>query len=187
MRLFRRSPPRALALAAAAVAAAAAGSVQVASADESPGPGPGPGGGLPNCAGCFNATSGGCTVNSLAPAGAADPCPPSTAATCSAANLPYLNESVNAWPTGCLARIEGKGSLACIEPFSCDHEKYANENSTLAECEAEAKRLHTVLRPAKYIGWNGPGAHMPGSSTVPSSSASSPAAARGAGSGTTTS
>ena len=38
-----------------------------------------------------------------------------------------------------------------LSPYLCNHEKYANENSTLDECVQEAKRLHTPFRRSRHV------------------------------------
>lgn len=107
----------------------------------------------PNCRGCFNSKTGVCVLNLDGPS-----CPLcNTTADCATlgADFQFMNGSVNIWPSGCLAELEAKGGSCSgrLEPFDCDHEKYAKVNSTLDECFAEAKKMHTELRPVKYIGW----------------------------------
>ena len=55
--------------------------------------------GVPNCVGCFNATSGECILDTD-PGG--DPsCPLATPADCKAQGLPFLNTSLDTWVAPC--------------------------------------------------------------------------------------
>jgi hypothetical protein len=102
--------------------------------------------GAPNCQGCFNNKTGVCILDTD-PGG--DPnCPLATPADCKAINLPYLNNSLDMWPTGCLCALEaeGKDCMSVLEQHDCDD--FTQHADTAEECAAKSKKLN-----ATYIGF----------------------------------
>ena len=101
--------------------------------------------GEPNCEGCFNQTSGVCVIDVRDDAGA---CPLATPADCKAKSLPFMNNSLDTWPTGCLAIIQadGRDCMGRLEDHACDD--FTQHANTAAECATKSKALN-----ATYMGF----------------------------------
>jgi hypothetical protein len=92
-----------------------------------------------NCRGCFNRTSGVCTVDT----GDGRSCSNATRNDCEGLGETYVDGNANAWPVGgCLVQVAAK-CLADLEPYECGSsaEKYTLHANTTDQCLRDAKAM----------------------------------------------
>lgn len=88
-----------------------------------------------NCLGCFNSTSGVCTVDTTS-------CSNATKNDCGL-NEMYIDGNPNTWPTGgCLVQVAAR-CLADLAPYECGSgaEKYTIHANTTDQCLRDAKTM----------------------------------------------
>jgi hypothetical protein len=97
----------------------------------------------PNCIGCFDTKTGMCQLDTNLTTCTLDPnnCPKGTT---------FVNNSMDAWPGGCLALLDAAGSN-CM-PLLFKHE--CNGGAEIADNLTHCKELANE-QGADYIGWNG--------------------------------
>jgi hypothetical protein len=98
---------------------------------------------LPNCIGCFDAKTGMCQLDTDADRCTLDPtkCPVGTI---------FVNNSMDAWPTGCLVELDAAGAN-CM-PLLFKHQ--CNGGVQIADSLEHCKEMATQSG-AGYIGWGG--------------------------------
>lgn len=92
-----------------------------------------------NCHGCFNRTSGVCTVDT----GDGRSCSNATRNDCSDLGEAYVDGDPNAWPAGgCLVQVAAK-CLVDLEPYQCGSsaEKYTLHANSTKQCLHDAKAM----------------------------------------------
>ncbi len=103
-----------------------------------------------NCRGCFNRTSGVCTIDT----GNGRSCSNATRDDCSGLGEVYVDGDPNAWPAGgCLVQLAAK-CLADLGPYECGSsaEKYTLHANTTDQCLRDAKAMGASV--SNQCGWN---------------------------------
>ena len=97
-----------------------------------------------NCQGCFNISSGECTVD----VGDGRSCSNATRPDCEATGEKFVDANPNDWPKGgCLVQVAAK-CLKDLEPYECGsrEEKYTLHANTTEQCLQDAKSMGAAVR-----------------------------------------
>jgi len=97
----------------------------------------------PNCEGCFNKTSGECFLNTN------PDCSLATPTDCKQVGLPFVHESMDGWPSGCLVEVvaEGPNCIGLLEKHQCQGGVDHYGDGSMEACIAAGKAAG-----ATYIG-----------------------------------
>ena len=98
---------------------------------------------MPNCLGCFNSTSGQCTVDT----GNGISCSNATSSDCEALGEQYVDADPNTWPAGCLVQVAAK-CMDDLDAYGCGSgaEKYTTHANSTEQCLEDAKKIGASVR-----------------------------------------